>query len=193
MSNVKNYTDEELLNKARVTPNFKGFPAGYWILGVQSNEDEFNKFDDKFYLFKGTIFIMVTGGTTNAGLAGLSGYKRYNDMGCAVIKTDEWYHGLWRPGKHRGKMKALRQVRRIKYFRDYNMNKNAEQIGPTYSGLIGINFHTVSYQKKAGFIRNIIGGWSVGCQVVNDVEEYYKILKFIGTQKDVTYCLIKEF
>ena len=192
-TNVRGYTDEELLYKARLTPGFDGFPTGYWILGVQSQEDEYNKFDDKFYLYKGTKFIMVTSGTTNAGLTGLQNYSKYNKDGCAVIKTDEWYYGLWRPGKHRGKMQALRQVRKIKYYRDGDRDKNAEQTGKMYEGLIGINFHTVSYQHKVGFIRKLVGGWSVGCQVVNNVEDYYKILKFIGNQRDVSYCLIKEF
>jgi len=111
----------------------------------------------------------------------------------AVIKTNEWYHGLWKFGYHKGKMPALKQIRPIKYFRDWNKNNFAEQLGKMYEGIIGINFHTVLYDKKLSFWRKLIGGWSVGCQVANHVGDYYYILNKVRKQKFVTYCLIKEF
>lgn len=190
---VRNYTDDELLYKVRQLPSFNGFPKDYWILGVQSNEDTYNEFDDKFYIFHGTRFVKVVTGTTNAGTTGLKHYDRYNSKGCAVIKTNEWYYGLWKYGYHRGRMPALRQIRPIKYFRDWNKNNKVEELGKVYEGLIGINFHTVLYQKKLSFIRKWIMGWSVGCQVVNHVGEYYKVLNLMKKQKDVSYCLIREF
>lgn len=190
---VRNYKAQELLDRVKSLPSFKGFPQQYWILGVQSNEDTYNHFDDKFYLFRGEKFIMVVTGTTNAGTTGLMNYNRYNKNGVLVVKTDEWYHGLWRYGLHRGKMSALRQIRPIKYFRDWNKNTKAEEIGKVREGIKGINFHTVLYQKNLSFIRKLIGGWSVGCQVVNNVGKYYKLLNKVKKQKYVTYCLIKEF
>ncbi len=48
---VKNYTDSQLLNKVKSLPSFKQFPNDFWILGVQSQEDTFNVFDDTFYIF----------------------------------------------------------------------------------------------------------------------------------------------
>lgn len=192
-SNVRAYSDHELLNRVQELDSFKGFPPNYWILGVQSNEDGYNVFDDKFYLFKGKKFIDVVVGTTNAGTTGIKNYSKYNRKGVAVIKTNEWYHGLWKFGYHRGKMPALRQIRPIKYFRDWNKNNKIEEIGKMYEGIIGINFHTVLYQKNLSFWRKLIGGWSVGCQVVNHVGRYYDILNRVKKQKYVTYCLIKEF
>jgi hypothetical protein len=62
-----------------------------------------------------------------------------------------------------------------------------------YKGIIGINFHTVLYEKNLSFWRRFIGGWSVGCQVVNHVGKYYKMLNLMKRQKSVSYCLIKEF
>jgi hypothetical protein len=190
---VKSYRDKELLDKVKSLSSFKGFPPGFWILGVQSNEDTYNRFDDKFYLFKGEKFVMVTAGTTNPGLTGLMSYERYSKNGVLVVKTDEWYHGLWKFGYHRGKMAALKQVRDILYYRDGNKNQRVEQIGKIYKGIRGVNFHTVSYTKKKSFIKKLIGGWSVGCQVVNNVDKYYKILALVKHQSFVTYCLIKEF
>lgn len=189
---MKNYTDEQLLKRVKQLQSFNGIPDGYWLLGVQSSEDRFNEFDDKFYLFKGEKFIMVTTGTTNAGLTGLKNYNTYNNEGCAVIKTNEWYYSLWTPGMHNGKMRALRQSRSIKYYRDWNKNDKVEEIGKMREGIIGINFHTASYQP-GNFIVKLISSWSTGCQVVNNTADYYKILDYIGKQKEVSYCLIKEF
>lgn len=192
-TNVKSYTDKQLLDKVKKLDSFKSLPSDYWILGVQSKGDAYNLFDDKFYVFKGEKFIGVVSGTTNAGATGLKNYNRYNRKGCAIIKTDEWYYNLWRYGLHKGRMPALKQVKPIKYFRDWNRNNKVEEMGEMYEGVIGINFHTVLYQKKLSFWRKLIGGWSVGCQVVNHVGKYYNILKRVKNQNKVTYCLIKEF
>lgn len=190
---VKNYSKKDLLLRVKELSSYRGIPNGYWILGVQSNEDLYDKYDDKFYLFKGTEFIMVTTGTTNAGSTGIKNYQRYNKKGVLVVKTNEWYYDLWKPGYHRGKMPALRQNKPIKYYRDWNKNNVIEEIGKMYEGMRGINFHTVSYQKIPGFIRRLIGGWSAGCQVINNVSRYYKMLRYTWKQPTTTYCLIKEF
>ena len=191
-SNVKSYTDKQLLDMARSLPSFKGFPNNYWLLGVQSEEDKFNSFDDKFYLFKGEKFVLVTSGTTNAGKAAMFGYERYNKKGVAVIKTNEWYYDLWESGLHRGKMKALRQISPIKYYRDSNKNTKIEEMGKLYEGIIYCNFHTNSYNRFTKIIRWVIGGWSACCQVCNNPLKYYNILMLTKKQK-VSYCLIKEF
>tara|TARA_R110000851_G_scaffold33147_1_gene88303 strand:+ start:446 stop:1039 length:594 start_codon:yes stop_codon:yes gene_type:complete len=190
---VKSYKDSEILERVKSLESFKEIPVGYWILGVQSNEDSYNYFDDKFYLFKGEKFIMVTSGTTNAGTTGLQNYDRYNKYGVLIVKTDEWYYDLWKFGYHKGRMPALKQVSLIKYFRDWNKNIRSEEIGKMYKGIRGINFHTVTYQKNLSLIRKLIGGWSVGCQVINNVRKYFEILNLVKNQRRITYCLIKEF
>ncbi len=190
---VKNYTDKQLLDKAKCLPSFKGFPKGYWILGIQSNEDKFNTFDDKFYLFKGETFILVTTGTTNAGKSAMFGYERYNKLGVAVIKTNEWTYDLWQNIRlHRGKMEALIQINPIKHFRDNNKNTKIEEIGKPHYDIIYCNFHTNNYDRLTKIKRWIIGGWSACCQVCNDPFKYYRILELVGKQK-VSYCLLKEF
>lgn len=110
-----------------------------------------------------------------------------------MIKTNEWYYDLWKPGKHKGKMHALVQRKPILYYRDWNKNQKAEQIGKIYEGNIGINFHTVLYGISMSFWRKFIGGWSVGCQVCNIVADYYRILGKVNDQKKISYCLIDEF
>ena len=190
---VKSYTDKELMEKVKSLASFQYIPDDYWILGIQSNEDTYNYFDDKFYLFLGKKFIMVTSGTTNAGTTGLKNYEKYSKKGVLIVKTNEWYYGLWKFGYHKGKMPALKQIRPIKYFRDWNKNQQVEEIGKVYEGIRGINFHTVTYQKNLSLIKKLIGGWSVGCQVINNVKKYFTLLNKVKKQKDVSYCLIQEF
>lgn len=189
---VKKYTDAQLLNKVKTLASFKNFPADYWILGVQSLEDVFNTFDDKFYLFKGQEFILMSTGTTNAGVNALLKYNTYNPTGYAVIKTNEWYYGVWKYGLHRGKMRALRQAKPFLISRDGDKDKKVEE-GVSLPVMCGINFHTNTYALSAPEIKEIIGGHSLGCQVINNTEKYYKIIDLVEPQKIVTYCLIKEF
>ena len=189
---VKQYNDKQLLDRVKSLPSFKGFPKEHWILGVQSLEDTFNTFDDKFYLFNGEKFVMVTSGTTNAGKNGLLKYESYTTDGVAVIKTNEWYHNVWKFGLHRGKMEALRQIRPFLISRDGDRDTQIEE-GTAIPMMCGINFHANTYDMDQTEIKQIIGGWSLGCQVVNNVPKYKQFIALLKPQKAVTYCLIKEF
>jgi hypothetical protein len=189
---VRNYNDAQLLNRVRKLKSFKNLPNDYWILGVQSQEDAFNVFDDKFYIFKGSQFVLVTSGTTNAGKNGLLKYDDYNPQGVAVIKTDEWYYGVWRYGLHKGKMAALRQVKPFLISRDGDKDQKIEE-GVSSWVMAGINFHANTYDIDSKEIKSLIAGWSLGCQVVNNRPKYNEIIELVKKQKEVSYCLIKEF
>ena len=191
---MKTYKIQELLTKVEKLPSFKAIPDNYWILGIQSQEDKFNQFDDVFFLFLDRKLIFTLTGTTNAGITGLQNYTSYTKSGgCAIVKTEEWYYDLWKHGLHKGKLKALVQNQPIKFFRDWNKNTKAEEIGKMYIGTIGVNFHASTYKYKTNWITKLIGGWSVACQVSNNVDEYYKLLSLVSTQKTISYCLIKEY
>lgn len=189
---VRKYTDSQLLSRVRSLPSFKGYPNDYWILGVQSQEDTFNVYDDKFYVFHRDKFVMVCSGTTNAGKNGLMKYDDYNPHGVAVVKTNEWYYGVWKYGLHKGKMPALRQVRPFLISRDGDKDQKIEE-GKSIPVICGINFHANNYDMNSKEIKSIIGGWSLGCQVSNDIQKYKQIIDLVKSQKEVTYCLIKEF
>ena len=194
MTNVRSYTDKELLERARNIENFSGFPEDYWLLGVRSSEDENNKFDDKIYLFKGEEFGgIVTSATTNAGDPALKGFEKYSDKGTFVLKSDFWHYNMWRYGLHKGKMPALRQASSVVGYRDGNKNNKNEEIGNPVKGWFGINFHASSYNLSSKHIREDIGWWSAGCQVVNDLQKYNKILNKVKNQDRVSYLLLKEF
>ena len=189
---VKNYTDKQLLDRCKSLPSFKGFPNDVWILGVQSNDDVFDTFDDKFYIFQGEQFIMVTTGTTNSGKNGLLKYDEYNPEGVAVIKTNEWYLDVWKYGLHKGKIEALKQVRPFLISRDGDKDQKVEESTPK-PVMCGINFHPNSYDLTTTEIKQLIGGWSLGCQVVNVMPKYRQIMQLVKNQRAVTYCLLKEF
>lgn len=190
---VRNYTDRELLEKAASLSGFSGFPTDFWILGVRSKNDIPDSYDDKFYLYKGTDFYMVTTGSTNSGIYGLLNFKKWNKNGTAVVKSNEWYYDVWKPGKHKGKMDALVQRGKIKVYRDNNLDDKNDETGEIHEGYYGINFHTITY-RSGEHVRKTIGAWSIGCQTPNKTKDYYRILDLIGkNQRRVTYCLLKEF
>jgi hypothetical protein len=196
MTNVKEYTTKELLDLVKALPSFKSIPCNYWILGVRSQTDALDQFDDKFYLFCGERSMRVLPGTTNAGKYGLLNFQKWNTKGCAVVKSDEWYYDMWTGGFHKGKIRALVQVGNCKYYRDNNRNTKCDETGTIYSGAIGINFHPASYNQDPTFIKTfvakLIGAWSVGCQVPSRLVDFYEVMRYTYGQKRTSYCLLKE-
>ncbi len=194
---VRKYTDKQLLDRVKSLQSFKSIPDSLWIVGVRSNEDLPDIYDDKFYLYRGEEFIMMTSGTTNPALSILKGgYKSYNPLGAAIVKADEWYYGLWRYGKHKKKMNALVQIGApIKIFRDGDGDAKSEEQGKVVAGYFGINFHANTYDMETTTIKEKIGGWSAGCQVVNDTQKYVTMMYYFSQQsgKGVSYCLLNEF
>ena len=195
MTNVKNYTTDQLLDRVESLKSFKTIPVGYWIVGVRSDEDAPNKYDDKFYLFNGEQFVKVVTGTTNPGTPILEGgFLKYNRVGAAVVKSDEWYYNVWAYGLHQGKQPALRQVGNFIVYRDGDKDGKSEEIGAPITGSgYGINFHSISNDLSVKKIGENIGGYSAGCQVINNVEQYSMIINMIKNQNRITYCLLKEF
>jgi hypothetical protein len=195
---VRKYKDKELLDRVQDLASFKEFPKGYWILAVRSKDDKPNKFDDKFYIYRGQKFIRVLTGTTNAGLSILKGgFKRYNKVGAAVVKSNEWYYDIYKYGLHNRKMPCLRQrsSKPILYYRDGNLNDKSEEIGKIESGVIYTNFHGATYVRDSLLVRDKINGWSAGCFVINDSKKYRDTINTfrLSGQKYFSICLIKEF
>jgi len=191
---VRAYTDKELLQRVKELNSFKEIPSGYWLLGVRSSEDEPNRFDDKIYLFKGEQFVDVTSCTTNPGTTVLRNYSKFNAKGAAVVVADEWYYGVWRKGKHQGKIDALVQIgSKIKVWRDGDKDDKSEESLIQQEGFFGINFHPNTYDINAKSTGSLINGWSAGCQVVNNMEKYRKFINLIPAATSITYCLLNEF
>lgn len=191
---VRTYKDKELLDRVKSLSSYKNIPSGYWLLGVRSNEDTPNRFDDKIYLFKGEEFILVTSATTNPGTPTLKQFEKVNRAGAAVLKADLWYYNLWKYGKHNGKIDALLQLgNSVQVYRDTDKDDKSEEQGKLQTGYFGINFHPNTYDITADNTGATIGWWSAGCQVVNDMSKYREIIKLVKSEKNVSYCLIDEF
>lgn len=182
MTNVRPYTDKELMDRVKSLPDYKYIPKDYWNLWVRSAEDAFDQFDDKRYLFKGEQFIMVTSCTTNKG-----------GHGTAVVKADQWMYDGFIFGLHKGKMDCLRQNKPFYFYRDYNMDKKTDETGELFLQNIQTQWHTVTYNKGADVTRYNIGLWSEGCLVDNINKDYEKSLALVSHTKPVTGCLLKEF
>jgi len=190
---VRPYTDKQLLEKVKSLSSFTKIPSGYWLLGVRSQDDLPNRFDDKIYLFKGEEFVLVTSATTNAGTPTLRQFEKVNKDGAAVLKADEWYYNVWKYGKHNGKVEALLQLgNKVTVYRDTDKDDKSEEQGKLQSGYFGINFHPNTYDLSKPSGTNI-GWWSAGCQVVNNIPNYKLMIGLLKREKLVTYCLINEF
>lgn len=181
-TNVRSYSDKELLNRVMKLGGYKIIPDGFWLLFVRSKEDEFDKFDDKVYLFNNTTFIMVTSCTTNKGA-----------NGTAVIKSDQWLYDGFIYGLHKGKMKCLRQNTPFYFYRDFNKDKKTDESGKLYYENIQTQFHGATYHEGVPVVRDKIGLWSEGCIVANVNKDYENIIKLTKHQVIVSGCLIKEF
>ena len=200
MSNVKNYTDKQLLDRMRSLKSFRCMPKGHHIIVVRSNEDEPDKYDDKLYLFKGEKFIDVMPCTSNSGVYGLMKYALWNKKGTAVIKFDEVYYDAFIKSDglsyrhHNSKVQCLRQVKPMKYYRDFNKNNKIDETGRVYEGNYATNVHPNSYKHRKGILSWAIGRWSVGCTVVNDLTKYWDVLMTkIQYNEPITYTGLKEF
>ena len=192
---VKKYTDKQLLDKVKSLPSFAAIPKGLWIIGVRSEEDTPNLFDDKFYLFDAEKFVMVLSGTTHPGTTVLKNYFKYNAVGAAVVKADEWYYNVWKYELHKGKMPALLQLgSRITVFRDGDKDDKSEEIGVPVKGWFGINFHLNTYDFQSKVKKQFINDWSAGCQVCDVTVEYLRLIALVHERNElVSYCLLKEF
>jgi 5-hydroxyisourate hydrolase-like protein (transthyretin family) len=199
---VRAFTDKELLERVSKLEGFQGFPQSYWIIGMQGSTT--NDMDDKFYLFFGETFVDVMTGTTNPGINSLLRFERMKLKGAFVWKTNEIYYDVWcsfdwnmkTKYLHKGKMRALRQCKPVKGFRDGNKNKIAEEIGKMISGIFGLNFHTNTYLKSnwSKLKSWLIGDWSWGCQVSNDPKKYHEkwIPLIYDNQVYTTYAILKQ-
>lgn len=199
MTNVKQYTDSQILQRVEQVGGIIPNAGKYLIVGIQSQEDAFDQFDDKFYVFDGNVFKQVSTGTTNAGSKALKNYDNYGLPGAAVWQTNQFIKDCYIPGMHKasrkgGGMRALRQNKPIKYYRDKDKDNKAEEVGQLHQGVIWANMHGVSYDPYSEKVAHKIGGWSFACQVWNRMSDYRAMQRATwARKKTVDYCLLKEW
>jgi len=198
-TNVREYTDTELLSKVKALPSYNGRIPNYLLIVVRSQEDEPNVFDDKTYLFLFGKCVKVTSCTSNSGTPSLlGGWKKSNGKGTAVIKSQEIYYDALQKTDgvkvrhHQGKMMCLRQIAPFKYFRDNDNDNKSEEIGNIEVANNSTNFHFNSYDFTSKAIKWIVGAWSEGCIVCNILQDYLDILNLVPLDVKVSLALLKE-
>jgi len=190
------YREEHLVTMMKQAKGFKTVPSGYHIIGIRSDEDAPNKFDDAFHLMKGEKLILSTSGTTNPGTPILKGgFLKYNKDGAAALEANRVYVNVWKYGKHQGKIPALKQLgASMAIWRDGDKDGKSEEKGRRTVGYYGINFHPDQYDINAADKNSSnINGWSAGCQVCDNIKDYRKIINLVKKQNFITYTLLNEF
>lgn len=195
-SNVKNYTDDQILSRVESLPSFEGWRVGKYSIYVRSNEDEYNKFDDKVYLYEVTqegvrpTFYKSYPCTTNAGSVGLKSFEKYNKNGCAVALADYIGYNTHVFGKH-GKTQYYAYVQTFKgkqypYMRDNDKDNQAENFGQIYWDRIGMNIH------KAGVDTEDINGNSIGCLVYKRLRDFDTFMLW-AKREPMNVSVLNEF
>lgn len=195
-TNVKPYSDAEIFARAKrvLGNNFKRTNGLPLLVAIRSNEDEPDRYDDKFYVYdEQDNFVSVTSGTTNAGVHYLRNFEELKVIGTGVIKANEFYPRGYKKGLHNGRMPCMRQSVPFKYFRDNNRNLKAEETGKQYVGIINANFHTIDYNIKTNKVGSLIGKWSAACMVANVVEDYREILTFLYRYSECDFLILQEW
>lgn len=196
MTNVRNYTDEELLKRVEGLPSFKGWKKGIYDIWVASKKDAPNKMDDKVYTFeckedgKRPVFVMKCTGTANPGTYGLKNFKKWNNLGCAVALRDYIGYNTHVYGKH-GVSQYYAYIQtftgtQYPYTRDNNLNEKSENYGKIYWDRIGMNCH------RAGEHTVDINGNSIACLVRNVRKEYDTWMQFMN-KRPLSVCVLNEF
>ena len=164
------------------------------IVGVRSDANTPNKFDDKMYVFwntengwEGKYFTI----TTDPGTYWLN--NPMQPSGTAILKQGQ-YINSHKIGLHQGKYKALTQQKPVTVIRDYDRNAILDfNNGKEDKGLFGINIHRAN---ATGTTKNI-DKYSAGCQVFENAEDFAKFLELAEKHNTMygnnfTYTLVDE-
>ncbi len=157
------------------------------IIGIRSNNNVANSFDDWLCLIKGNDKPLIFPITTDPGA-----YWLNNPMsveGTAILVPGQ-YIKSHKIGLHQGKYEALKQDLPLKVWRDDNRDNILNKEGKVYQGLFGINIH----RSNATSQSQVVEKWSAGCQVFQKVDDFNKFMKICkdSNQSSFTYTLLEE-
>ena len=161
------------------------------IIGIRSSYRLTNRFDDTLVLaYKegGYWRIHYIPCTTDPGLGPVERPRR---GGVAVLKEGQ-YPGAYRLGLHKGKQRALVQVKPVTVWRDENGDHTYDRVR-SETGMFGINIHWSSTVRDSVQVDN----WSEGCQVGSGAVDYGLFLSLLDKAVECwgnsfTYTLLSE-
>jgi hypothetical protein len=143
-----------------------------------------------YYDQNGNLVGKVARGTTSPSVYYLQ--NPINSGGAAILKQGQ-YKDSYAIGLHRGKYKALVQVKPVTVIRDKDRNSYLDFFASTTTGLYGINIHKATIKNN----RAEIGTDSAGCQVFMNIEDFDDMMKMADTSRikngnTFTYTLIDK-
>jgi hypothetical protein len=165
------------------------FPQNH-LVGIRSEADATDKYDDVFYWFEdGRVFAVYTG-TTNPGSYYLQNFMNKLAGGTAVMASNQQMVEGFIKGKYK-ENDAWRQHSTMKVFRDADKDLKSEELGIPYVGMYNIHIHAMFKGKKSERIYN----WSAACQGMNDPDQWNEFISrsYERCPEKLTYTLLKEF
>ena len=187
---------KESIEKTVKAKGYKWFEGKDYLLnivGVRNSDTGTkvtNAFDDKItlsYQVNGEWIYKEWMNTTDPGTKGVKEY--HNAAGVARLVPGQYIDSHFL-GKHQGKYEALKQIGKVKVYRDANRDMNYDE-KVIQEGVFGINIH------KAGKDSTYVENWSEGCQVFKreaDFNEFMDIVRksVAGGNSKFTYTLIES-
>ena len=129
-----------------------------------------------YYDQNGNLIGNVARGTTSPSVYYLE--NPMNLSGAAILKQGQ-YKNAYAIGLHRGKYKALVQVKPVTVMRDKDRNSYLDFFASTQTGLFGINIHKATIKNN----QAEIGQDSAGCQVFMNINDYNDMMKMAETSR----------
>lgn len=125
--------------------------------------------------------------TTDPGTKAVKQFS--NPNGVARVVPGQ-YRGMWSIGLHQGKYEALRQVGKVKVWRDKNKDMTFDEV-TVQEGIFGINCHRSNPTSESQYVEN----WSEGCQVFKKIKDFHEFMGIINKAKSIhgnsfTYTLL---
>ena len=167
------------------------------IVGVRSDEDIFNKFDDALVVIyrdtKKNWEVRSYSITTDPGKIWLE--KPMNSKGCAVLVPNQ-YRGVYKIDGH-GKTRypaLCQRLGEVEVYRDSDLNNEIDRdAGTIDKGMFGINIHR---SRKTGE-ADLVNSYSAGCQVFKNTTDFNDFMKLANKSSDkfgnsFTYTLLNE-
>jgi len=166
------------------------------IIGVRSEVDIFNKFDDALLVIyrdsRTNWEVRSYSITTDPGKVWQE--KPMNSKGCALLVPDQ-YRGAYKIDLHRGMYEAVCQRNKnVRVYRDANLNHEHDRdAGTIVEGMFGINIHRSRSTGEA----ELVNAYSAGCQVFKNATDFKDFMELMKRSEkrfgnSFTYTLITE-
>jgi hypothetical protein len=151
------------------------------IVGVRATNKAFNSpvsnyFTDYVVMFyyddKGLRLERIGWQTTAPGLTYEA--SKFGGAGRTIMMQEGQYKDSYVRGLHLGKIDTLVQAKSMNYHRDESLNAQYNSVNIT-AGIFGTNIHPSGNYSNSDS-NKLINNWSAGCQVLNDSNDYNKLL-----------------